>query len=260
MSTNELLTALIDVRGFPDPAVKSISQLADVSVMCITDVNAPRLAAGTIWLMCSDGNTLICDYFTATTLIERALADELRQKITLMREQNENGYCYILYSGLVERTGNGKIAIDGKPSGFAWRAWLGVLMLCQEYGAIVLPIDMPSELAVTLHWLAKKPREGSRMRPMKEGVFYEPGQAMLLDIPQVGPARMDALLNFTRGNVGYALSALTDTSLDLSAFGIPKVCQIEARRVLHLEDGLYLGPMLIGERETVVDRDGVHYD
>jgi hypothetical protein len=253
MST-DIFQAILDVRGFSEVARQSLLSIEAGSITTLTDATAPALAGAPIWLFCSDGCTILVDVLSADDLIERAMADELRQRILTMRAQNDHGYCYILYTSTVERGTHRKCLINGKQTNIAWRAWQGVLNASQEYGAIVLPIESDDELGGMLSWIGQKNRNPGIMRPLKDGTFYTAGEAMLLDIPQLGPARLEKLLKFTRGNVAYALAALTDPTLKdaLREIGIPESAQIEARKALSLEDGLYLSPVIIGEREEVL--------
>jgi hypothetical protein len=211
--------------------------LQTVGSVPVVDVAMDTLGRADLVVACADGAMLGVVYLDLIGLFHSLRNDELLPRLASVKARWPWAYLVI---GIVLSEVNGKTRNNrGEGSGWSWDAVQGALLSVQEMGVGVIQIPHADGLAVTVERLAKRSRAPERVKPLRDTLFYEPREEVLLSLPGVGEQRMDLLLQQC-GTVAAALQALTDDAVTLA--GIGPETRAAVRAVLGLPDGQALGP------------------
>jgi hypothetical protein len=167
---------------------------------------------------CSDGTMLGIAYCDLTSLFSAIRTKSLTGKLVALKQRWP--WAYLIIGAILTPTHDGRNCRNsrGDSSGWGWNAVQGALLSAQEMGVGVLQIPHADLLGATLQTLAKRDRSAIRAKPLREGLFFEPGQDLLMALPGIGEAKADALLEQC-GSPHAALWALTDDALDIPGIG-----------------------------------------
>lgn len=117
--------------------------------------------------------------------------------------------------GTLEADAKGFTRINGKPSKWHWHAVQGALASVQERGVTVLYAPDAAAVPAMVAMLAARDRSTKRLQPPRDALFLSPAETLLTALPTIGIATAERLLHSTGGNLAWALSSVTDPSIDV---------------------------------------------
>ena len=91
----------------------------------IPTVIAP-LEAGDLWASCTDGELLVIERKTTSDLLGSIADGRLFQQALKMRERSQ--WAYLVITGYLQPTHDGKTLVQGKATGWDWNAVQGALL------------------------------------------------------------------------------------------------------------------------------------
>jgi hypothetical protein len=198
--------------------------------------------SATLLMMCSDGQMLAVRYCTARELLSQIRDHALLPAMLQLRERS--AWAYLIVAGELRHATTGKTLVSNGDSaghattGYSWNALQGALLSVQESGVHIIQIGRESDLATTLQTLAARSRSTAKVRPMRDMLFVQPAEDLLLSIPGIGDATCERLLRFTGGSAGRALDCLTQPECDIP--DVPAKIKHATRAALGLKDHEYL--------------------
>jgi len=178
-----------------------------------------QLQCGDVWIAAADGALLIVERKTADDLLASIADGRLFDQAAAMVAMSP--WSYIAVQGTLEPAAGGKTVADGQPVNWHWAAVQGALQTVQEMGVAVIylpPADEHAQFEAFLTRLAKRDRGPVRVGGPRKIELLQPGMALLMALPGVGPDRAKTLME-QAGTAAFALSALTDPMLNLIGIG-----------------------------------------
>lgn len=225
-TTPAILGALIDTAAHPD-----LTGLTAVDGVALVPA---AIAPASAILICADGAQVAVKYLAALDVLYSIRQGRLDADLVALKARSD--WAYLIIGGQMTPDRDGKIRHGGDALGWAWDAYQGAMLSAQEMGVGVLTLRHADDLGEALARLARRQRAPKRVRPVREALFFEPEQDMLMALPGIGEAMADQLLTHC-GSAGAALLALT--SDELTAPGIGPKTRATIRRVL----GGVVGPL-----------------
>ena len=214
----------------------SLTQINGVQVIDLPPSSAERSADFTV--ICGDGAALGIHYHNPHSLLSAIRVGALMPALIALKQATP--WAYLLIGGIMSANADGKVRNnDGKSSGWLWSAVQGVLLTAQEMGIGVLHLPHADSVPATIDSLAHRDRGPVKALPMREALFYSPGEQVLMALPGIGEGKAEALLRHC-GNAATALMALT--SEYSGAPGIGPETRRKAREALGIPDGFALVP------------------
>jgi ERCC4-type nuclease len=208
-----------------------IQRLTFGGVPCVVTA----LECGDLWASCTDGELLVIERKTTSDLLGSIADNRIFQQALRMRERSQ--WAYLVVTGYLQPTHDGKTFVGGKATGWDWNAVQGALLDIQETGVQVLYCEHDNGFEAAVQRLAKRDRRGrvlnNTARPAR---VMTAGETLLTALPGIGLERaQDALKEFDRPAQALAWLTWTDTVVEVA--GIGNGIKAGVRRALGLEQG-----------------------
>jgi hypothetical protein len=158
-------------------------------------------------------------------------------------------WCYVAIQGAYSCSTDGRVLHNGMITGWTWAALQGALLSVQELGVSIAHVADDAAYERLVISLAGRPRPTRRLLPPKDALFYTPGEAVLLSLPNVGSTKLATLLTACN-TPAEALVALCDTGPTVLP-GIGPTTRQQARDALGLAEGAILTIIKDDAHETV---------
>lgn len=221
-----ILGALIDTSPHPD-----LARLTTVDG--VTLVPAP-VAPASVILICADGAQLAVKYLAAADMLHSIRQGRLDAELVALKARSD--WAYLLIGGQMTPDRDGRCRHGADATGWGWDAYQGALLSAQEMGVGVLTLRHADDVGEALARLARRNRAMKRVKPLRDALFLDPSQELLMALPGIGEAMADQLLTYC-GSAGAALLALTSDEVNTPGIG-PKTREA-CRRAL----GGVIGPI-----------------
>lgn len=192
------------------------------------------LEEGDLLVACDD-NRLLC--------IERKTPDDLLSSIQDGRLLNQascltkqTSWAYLLITGDLQRTHEGKVITARGVTGWNWASVQGALLTVQELGVFVIHAGSEQDFEHTVLSLSGRNRERVPLVPARPAKFLSHGEQLLASLPGIGSERLQAVLS-AYGTPAQALCYLSDTTINGHVPGIGSQTRRAIRQALKLHDG-----------------------
>ena len=227
MNENPIQSVLVDFRE--PPFMQRLT--FDGAITAVT-----QLQCGDVWIAAGDGALLIIERKTADDLLASIADGRLFDQAAAMVAMSP--WSYVAIQGTLAPAHDGKTVSDGQPVNWHWAAVQGALQTVQEMGVAVIYLSgRVDEFEPFLQRLARRDRGPVRTGGPRKVELLQPGMALLMSLPGVGPDRAKSLME-QAGSAAFALSALTDPMLNL--IGIGDGTRAKVRDALGLPAGAHL--------------------
>lgn len=207
----------------------------------LTFGGVPRMITNLEWgdlIATTDSNDLIAiERKTPSDLLNSIGDKHIFKQCAGMRVYTP--WSYLLITGTIDATPNGKVVADGRVSGWSFDAVQGALLDVQEMGVRVVYCTSSSEYESTVLRLCRRDRGPEKIiEPTAQPRIMSPGEALLCSLPGIGWDRAQALLAEFENRPAYALAWLTwfGFQSDVQIAGIGKGVKTNVRRALGLGD------------------------
>ena len=220
-----LTGAFIDSR---EP--EHIQKLKFGGVPCVVTA----LECGDLWASCSDGELLVIERKTTADLLASISDGRIFQQALKMRERSP--WAYVVVTGYLQPTHDGKTFVNGKATGWNWDAVQGALLDIQETGVQVLYIEHDNGFEAAVCRLAKRSRAGRVLNNTARAArVMTPGETVLTSLPGIGLERAQDVLQGFDNNTATALCWLTWMDTIGEVAGIGNGIKAGVRRALGLQ-------------------------
>ncbi len=205
-----LTGAFIDSR---EP--EHIQKLTFGGVPCVVTA----LEAGDLWASCDDGELLIIERKTTADLLGSIADGRLFQQAHKMRERSQ--WSYLVVTGYLQPTHDGKTFVGGKPTGWDWNAVQGALLDVQETGVQIVYCEHDNSYEATVQRLAKRSRAGRvLMNTARPSRVMTAAETILTSLPGIGLERAQAILEeFETPAQALAWITWPDTVVEIAGIG-----------------------------------------
>ena len=192
------------------------------------------LDEGDLLVACADG-ALLC--------VERKTADDLLASIQDGRLLNQAGrmasqtpWSYVVITGTLERSHDGKVVTQRGVTGWSWHSVQGALLTVQEMGVHVIHAGSDEDYERVVLGLAKRNRVAVPLWPTRPAKWLSPGEQVIASLPGIGTERLSAVLAAYQ-TPAQALCYLTDPNLNGHVPGIGSQTRANIRQALKLAPG-----------------------
>lgn len=216
------------------PRHHDLLSLSTVGGVAVLDAPIDSLGRADLVVATASGHMLGVVYLDLTGLLSAIRTKELQPRLIGVKQRWP--WAYLLIGALPAVTADGRLKNSrGDNSGWAWDAVQGAALTLQELGVGVLWLQSADGVARTLEGLARRERGPVRAAPLRDGLFYDPAELILMALPGIGDAKADALIAYC-GSAADALLCLTCDALDAPP-GIGPETRRAARKALGLREG-----------------------
>ena len=195
------------------------------------------LEAGDLWATCEDGNMLVIERKTPADLLASIGDNRLFLQAQKMRERAT--WCYLVVTGWLTPTHDGKTFVNGKLTGWNWAAVQGALLDVQEAGVAIAYCDHDNGYPAVVERIARRARGERGLNPTQRTRVMTQAEQILTSLPGIGLERAQALLQDRVA--AHALAYLTwteDAYKDTDQVaGIGPGIKANVRKALGLEPG-----------------------
>ena len=195
------------------------------------------LEAGDLWASTDDGNLLVIERKTPNDLLASIGDNRLFLQAQKMRERST--WCYLVITGWLTPTHDGKTFVNNKLTGWNWAAVQGALLDVQEAGVAVAYCDHDNSYPATVERIARRERGERVLNPTQRTRVMTQAEQVLTSLPGIGLERAQTLLEHR--SAAHALALLTwseETYKDIDQVaGIGPGIRANVRRALGLEPG-----------------------
>lgn len=176
------------------------------------------LETGDLWASCSDGQMLVIERKTPTDLLKSIADGRLSSQVSRMRSMSS--WCYLIVTGALTPSPDGKTIANGKVQGWSWASVQGALLNVQEQGVNVITISHDGKIPETLHLLAARERGQRVIPPAPPSRIMTPAEQMLTALPGIGISRAQSLLaEFDRPATALVWLTELDTIAEIAGIG-----------------------------------------
>lgn len=184
----------------------------------IPTVVAP-LEAGDLWASCTDGELLVIERKTTSDLLGSIADQRLFQQALRMRERSQ--WAYLVVTGFLQPTHDGKTFVQGKATGWDWNAVQGALLDVQETGVQIVYCEHDNSYEATVQRLANRSRAGRvLMNTARPSRVMTAGETILTSLPGIGLERAQAILEeFQTPAQALAWITWPDTVVEIAGIG-----------------------------------------
>lgn len=199
-------------------AAKAITMLDHGDVLATTD----------------DGALLAIERKTLSDLLNSIRDDRLWTQLAGIRAVSR--WAYLMITGELLYSQNGKVITAHGESGWSWAAIQGALLQAQEMGVFVVMAagDEDYEAAV-MRLSARSHRQEMLVPPAREPRILSDTERVLTALPGVGLERVQALTEYA-GSAAWAIQYLTDLEINDKVPGIGNGVKATVRRALGLKE------------------------
>jgi ERCC4-type nuclease len=211
-----------------------------------------QLDAGDLLVTVDDDALLAIERKTPSDLLNSIRDDRIWAQLAGIRSLTP--WAYLLITGELQRSQNGKVIVDRGETGWAWAAVQGVLLQAQEMGVFVVQCagDADYEPAV-IRLSARSHRKEMLVPCAREPRILSDTEKVLTALPGVGLERVQALTEYA-GSAAWALQYLTDTEFKDHIEGVGNGTKAAVRRALGLRDNQSLA-VVITESGQLADKE-----
>jgi ERCC4-type nuclease len=196
------------------------------------------LDAGDLWVSTSDKCWLVVERKTPDDLLNSIADGRLLPQVGGMRRRSQ--WCYLVVTGLLTPTFDGKTVTDHRTTGWDWNSVQGALLSVQEMGVAVVTCLGDSDYEPTICRLAHRQRGEHVLEPRLPARFLTPGEQILTSLPGIGLERAQTLLAEFHNETAQALCWLTWTSTFHEVAGIGDKTKGKVREALGLSADAWL--------------------
>ena len=205
-----------------------IQRLTFGNVPCVVTA----LDAGDLWASCDDGELLVIERKTTSDLLGSIADQRLFQQALRMRERSR--WAYVVITGYLQPTNDGKTFVQGKATGWDWNAVQGALLDVQETGVQIVYCEHDNGYEATVQRLAKRRRAGRVLNNTARAArVMTAAETILTSLPGIGLERAQAILE-TFPTAAQAITWLTWPGTAAEIAGIGDGIKAGVRRALGL--------------------------
>lgn len=169
--------------------------------------------------MLDHGDLLAVTDDQTVVAVERKTADDLLGSIRdgrlwpqLAGMRRQTPWSYLVITGTMAASGDGKVITDRGVTGWLWSSVQGALLKVQELGVMVVQAANDADYEPTVVRLSARSHTPEMViEPRKEPSILSEAERILTAMPGVGLERVAAICEYC-GTVGWALTMLTDTA------------------------------------------------
>lgn len=166
------------------------------------------LEFGDLWATTDDGAMVCVERKTPTDLLGSIKDNRLFSQCAGMRQKTP--WAYLIVTGVLRATRDGKVIADERITGWAWDSVAGALLTCQELGVGVVHTTTEGEYeAAVLRLASRKHGEEYIVSPKMDSRAMSHAEQVLTSLPGVGWQRATDLLAAFNGRACEALAWLT---------------------------------------------------
>lgn len=211
-----------------------IQKLTFGGVPCVVTA----LDAGDLWASCADGELLVIERKTTSDLLGSIADGRLFQQAHKMRERSQ--WAYLVVTGFLQPTHDGKTFVQGKATGWDWNSVQGALLDVQETGVQIVYCEHENGYEATVQRLAKRSRGGRvLMNTARTARVMTAAETIMTSLPGIGLERAQAALE-EFPTAALALAWLTWTGTIGDVAGIGDGIKAGVRRALGLTQNEWL--------------------
>ena len=193
------------------------------------------LESGDLWASCDDGNLLVIERKTAGDLLSSIGDNRLLLQAQKMRERSS--WCYVVVTGVLAPSHDGKTIVNGKLTGWTWASVQGALLSVQELGVQIVYCAHDNDYPQAVQMLANRRRLPQVLAPVNAARVMTPAERILTGAPSIGLDRAQTVLENFHGNAAQALCWLTWMNTVTEIDGIADGIKTSVRRALGLAEG-----------------------
>ena len=196
------------------------------------------LDAGDLWATTDDGSLLIFERKTPADLLASIGDNRLFLQAQKMRERST--WCYLVVTGWLTPTHDGKTFVNNKLTGWNWAAVQGALLDVQEAGVAVAYCEHDNGYPAVVERIARRERGERVLNTVQRTRVMTQAEQILTSLPGIGFERAQDLLETFVDDPARALCWLTDPGLFGELAGIGPGIKDNVRRALGLKAGEHL--------------------
>lgn len=196
---------------------------------------------GDAWVTAGNGDMICIERKAPNDLLGSIKDNRLFNQIAGIRAKTP--WAYLVITGILTSTVNGKVIADERVSGWDWNSVQGALLTVQEMGVRVVFTESDQDYEATICRLCNRERKPEFViEPLAQPKFMSPGEVMLTALPGIGLERAQTLLREFDNRPCDALAWLTwhRWNEEHPVAGIGKGIKVGVRKALNLEDHMIL--------------------
>lgn len=190
------------------------------------------LQTGDMQIIGQDGQLLVIERKTPDDLLNSIRDDRLFEQVTRMRQLSP--WCYLVITGLLQPTPDGKVNTGNRVTGWDYNAVQGALLTVQELGCSVYNAKSDYDYGPAVERLIARSREQLRVGASRGSNILTPGEVMLTALPGIGLDRAQQLIKAC-GSAAAALAWLTGQTGE-SIPGIGPATRATVKKALGMTD------------------------
>jgi ERCC4-type nuclease len=195
------------------------------------------LDTGDLHVATADGELILVERKTPDDFLNSLRDDRLFTQCANMLLMTR--WSYLVVTGEFQRGPGGKV-VTSRETGWSYQAVQGALLTLQEIGIFVVFSGGEQDYEGSILRLAERSREPLLLTPARQARELGLATALLCGFPGLGPERAQKLMDYC-GSLKLAIAALTGPD---PIPGVPSNVQRTARKVLDLDDGEQMLPLL----------------
>lgn len=196
---------------------------------------------GDAWVTAANGDMICIERKAPNDLLSSIKDNRLFNQVAGIRAKTP--WAYLVITGILTSTVNGKVIADERVSGWDWNSVQGALLTVQEMGVRVVFTESDQDYEATVNRLCSRERKPEFViEPLAQPKFMSPGEIMLTALPGIGLERAQTLLREFDNRPCDALAWLTwhRWNEEHPVAGIGKGIKVSVRKALNLEDHMIL--------------------
>lgn len=191
------------------------------------------LECGDLWVATDDGSMLIIERKTPSDLLESIKDGRLFQQVAAMR--NRSKWSYVMITGALAHTLDGKVVTDNRSTGWRWDDVAGALVTVQELGVVVVVCQSDQHYEEAVLRLARRDRDEEKaIAPRVQPHVLTDQEKVLTSLPGIGLERAGLLLG-QFGDASHSLAWLTWLDSFDEVAGIGNGTKNNVRRAMGLK-------------------------
>lgn len=210
------------------------------------------LEAGDLLVTCDDGTLLAIERKTPSDLLNSIRNDRIWTQIAGIRALTR--WAYLIVTGEMPRSQNGKVVTDRGETGWSWAAIQGALLQAQEMGVfVVMAANDEDYEAAVVRLSARSHRADVLVPPARDPRVMSDTERVLTALPGVGIERVQALTEYA-GSAAWALQYLTDMGIGDKVPGVGNGTKAAVRRALGLRENQAMA-VIVTENGHLADKE-----
>lgn len=163
---------------------------------------------GDAWATANNGDMICIERKAPNDLLGSIKDNRLFNQIAGIRSKTP--WAYLVVTGVLTATVQGKVIADERVSGWDWNSVQGALVTVQEMGVRVVYCQSDNDYEATVCRLCSRERKPEFViEPLAQPKFMSPGEIMLTALPGIGLERAQTLLREFDNRPCDALAWLT---------------------------------------------------